>query len=129
MIFKVQGVCPKCKGKGTKINLKSMQNHVDDISYIKDFQYHVCMNKSCEVAYFNVQNEFLYTQLNKELGFKEYSSNNAHICYCYGIQKAQLNEHTLGYIDTKMEEYPSACSIRNPSGKCCKKYIKKMLHD
>lgn len=129
MIFKVEGLCPKCKSKGKSIKKQAMMNHVDDISFVKDFDYYVCMESSCEVVYFNIQNEFLHTQMNKELGYKNYSSEDATVCYCYGLKKNELNEHSVGYLETKMEEYPRACGTRNPTGKCCKGYIKKMINE
>lgn len=127
MIFKVEGQCPQCAQKGKKISLKKMKLHVDDLSYITDaFDYYICKNGSCEVVYFNIANQFLTSQLNKEVGYKHNSSDNALICYCYNITKSQLNEHTIGYIETKMEEYPCECAKRNPYGSCCMKEIKKL---
>ncbi len=128
MIFKVDGQCPKCAKRGKKISLKKMKSHVDDISYIKEhFNYYVCKNSHCEVVYFNIMNEFLTHQLNKEVGYKKSSSSDATICYCYNIKKSQLNSNTIGYIKTKMEEYPCDCEKRNPYNSCCLNEIKKLL--
>ena len=127
MIFKQEGFCPKCATKGKHIALEKMLLHVDDISYLhEEFDYFVCKNNSCEVVYFNIINEFLTTQLNKSVGYKQSSSEDALICYCYNIKKAQLNEHTIDFIESKMEEYPCACEQRNPYGGCCLKEIKKL---
>lgn len=128
MIFKVEGQCSQCQTKGKKISLESMNNHVDDISFLRDeFDYHICKNSDCEVVYFNIVSQFTLTQLNKEIGYKRASSENANICYCYNIKKSQLNVHTIDFIKSKMEEYPCACDIRNPYGSCCQSDIKKLL--
>lgn len=127
MIFKQEGHCPKCASKGAKIAHKTLLLHVDDISYIhEEFDYFICKNSACDVVYFNIINEFLTSQLNKSVGYKQSSSKDALICYCYNIKKEQLNEHTLAYIETKMEECPCACEQRNPYGSCCLKEIKKL---
>lgn len=130
MIFKVEGQCPKCAQKGKSISIKKMRHHVDDISFLHDeFEYYVCQNSACEIVYFNIINEFYTYQLNKEVGYKQSSSQEANICYCYNIKKSDLNEYTIGYIETKMEEYPCECKTRNPYGNCCKKHIKKLMKE
>jgi len=130
MVFKAEGICPKCKSKGKQVSKDSMLHHVDDISYIKEqFDYYICKNALCEVVYFNILNEYLYTHLNKEVGYKSFSTSNANICYCYNIKKQDLNEHTIGIIETKMDEYPCACEVRNPYGSCCRKEIKKLMKE
>lgn len=127
MIFKAQGQCPRCAQKGKNVALKKMKHHVDDISFLRDeFDYYICKNESCDIVYFSIVSEFSTQQLNKEVGYKKSASDSANICYCYNIKKSDLNEHTLGFIETKMEEYPSSCGIRNPYGVCCTGAIKKM---
>ena len=127
MIFKAQGQCPRCAQKGKKIALKKMRNHVDDISFLRDeFDYYICKNESCDMVYFSIVSEFTTFELNKEVGYKNSASNNANICYCYNLKKQDLNEYTIGFIETKIEEYPSACEERNPYASCCLGAIKKM---
>lgn len=130
MQFKAEGQCPKCHTKGKVIALKKMINHVDDLSFIKDrFDYFVCKKSSCENVYFNISNEFTVDQLNKEVGYKQSSSEDANICYCYNIKKSELNEFIFELIEEKMEFFPSSCGIRNPYGKCCLVEIKKVLKE
>lgn len=128
MIFKVEGLCPNCKKKGKKISLLKMKNHVDDISFLRDeFTYYICKNSACETVYFSIVSQFTTAQLNKEVGYKNSSSANANICYCYNIKKSQLNEHIIGFIESKMEEYPCDCATRNPYATCCRSEVKKLL--
>lgn len=128
MIFKKEANCPDCQTKGKKISSKKILNHVKDISAIDIiFQYYLCKNPDCNIVYFNINNKFLTTQLNKEVGYKNSSSTKANICYCYDIKKDELDENTLNKIETKMQKFSCYCQIRNPYAKCCMSEIKKLM--
>ncbi len=130
MIFKVEGQCPNCAQKGKKIARDAMIHHVDDIAFLRDeFDYFVCKNSHCDTVYFSIVSEFDVHQLNKEVGYKNSSTQKANICYCYNINKEELHTNTAGIIETKMEEYPCACEQRNPYGTCCLGEIKKLLKE
>lgn len=127
MIFKAEDQCPKCKIKGKKISIEYMINHINDISTLRnDFEYHICKNPKCEVVYFNIKNEYTTKELNKEVGYKNSSSSNANICYCYNIKKSELNEDVINTIKVKMKKSPCICEIRNPYSSCCMIEIKKL---
>jgi hypothetical protein len=129
MIFKKEANCPNCQSKGKKISSKKMLNHIKDISAIDIiFQYYICKNEDCDIVYFNINNKFLTTQLNKEVGYKNSSSKKADICYCYDIKKDELNKNTLNKIEAKMQKFSCYCQIRNPYGKCCMSEIKKLMN-
>lgn len=130
MYFKVLGQCSKCQSKGKKIALKRIFNHVNDISSLKNgVEYFICKTPACEVVYFSIKNEFLTTQLNKEVGYKNSSSKEASVCYCYNIKKYEINANTIEQIQTKMSETPCACESRNVYASCCQKEIKKLLNN
>lgn len=127
MIFKAEGICPNCHKKGKTTSLKKVRHHVDDISFLRDdFDYHICKNSDCNTVYFSINSQFNMKQLNKEVGYKNSSSEDALICYCYNIKKSDLDKNTLGFVQTKMDEYPCECEIRSPYHDCCQKEIRKL---
>lgn len=129
MLFSALGICSTCKEKGKRLDSSVLLYHVNDISKIQNTEYFLCKNPECEVVYFSLENIFTCKELNKEVGFKNYSSAEANLCYCFNHKKKDIDEHTLGDIEEKMKTAGCKCEIRNPQGSCCLSGIKKFIKD
>jgi len=102
---------------------------VKDISKIGDSKYYYCFNPECKIVYYNANKEqFDVNKVNKEIGFKDYSSYEGAICYCFNIPKARLLERNLlNLIKTRIDYYGDRCDLRHPAGICCMDEIKRTL--
>lgn len=122
--------CPLCKQKGQKVNSETMLHHVKDISKISDSSYFYCSTSSCDIVYFNDGEIFNTSMLNKEVGLKDSSSQQALVCYCYNYSKSSLDTNGLSEkIQIRMDNYGSRCDSRHPSGDCCLPQIKQIIYE
>ncbi len=122
--------CPLCKQKGQKVNSETMLHHVKDISKISDATYFYCSTPSCDIVYFNNTEIFNTSMINKEVGLKDSSSQQALVCYCYNYAKSSLD--TIGLsekIEIRMNNYGSRCDTRHPAGECCLPQIKQIVQE
>ena len=119
--------CPACNQKGQKVENDTMIHHVKDISKMGDGGYSYCSNPQCNVVYFRDKELFTTDMINKEIGFKNSSSDQGAVCFCYNYTKSVLYDDALvDKINIRIDNYGSRCDLRSPSGKCCIKEIKKM---
>ena len=119
--------CPNCNQRGHKVENDTMIHHVKDISKMGDGGYSYCSNPQCNVVYFRDKETFTTDMINKEIGFKQSSSDHGAVCFCYNYTKSVLYDDSLiDKINIRIDNYGSRCDLRNPSGKCCTKEIKKM---
>lgn len=85
--------------------------------------YYFCDAPDCEVVYFSSSNKtILRNQIRTTLGQKE-QSDKAILCYCFGVTQGDyaLNKGLKAYVIKQTKNKLCACTIRNPSGKCCLK--------
>lgn len=124
MSFQTIGECPLCHQKGTSVGVKTVSIHVNDISTVQDDkEYWVCKNSRCKCVYFG-GSLVKTSDLNKEFGFKEISSPNADLCYCFNVAKKDIDGYSIQIIRAKMDQYGCQCVTRNITGKCCLNDIK-----
>jgi len=106
-----------------------MLHHVKDISKISDATYYYCNSPSCDIVYFNNNEVFNTSMLNKEVGLKDSSSQQALVCYCYNYTKSSLDSVGLAQkIEIRMNNYGSRCDTRHPAGECCLPEIKQIIN-
>jgi hypothetical protein len=87
----------------------------------KDQGYYFCSDPNCSVVYFGQDNSVIEkSSVRTEVGLKE-KSENALICYCYGVTKkeAKSNPATRQFVIEETKQKQCACQTKNPSGKCC----------
>lgn len=119
--------CPSCGHKGTKVENDTLIHHVKDISKIMDGSYSFCRTPQCNVVYFCDKETFTTSMVNKEIGIKDDASDQGTVCFCYNYLKSELyNESLVDKINIRIDNYGSRCDLRNPTGKCCLKDIKRM---
>ena len=127
LMFTLFAKCPSCKKVGSKVGNNTILQHVKDISKIGKGTYYYCHTCGCDVVYYSKEEIFNTHMINKEIGFKDKSSHDATICFCYNYLKDEMLEPALeGKINIRMNNYGSRCDLRNPSGQCCLKDIKKI---
>jgi hypothetical protein len=87
----------------------------------KNQGHYFCSDPKCEVVYFGEDDSVIEkAALRTEVGAKD-KSENALVCYCYGITKAeaQNNPRIRHFVAEEIKQQHCACKSRNPSGECC----------
>ncbi len=90
---------------------------------LKDQNYYFCDEPACEVVYFAQDGSLIkQNELRTPVGLKS-SSVNALLCYCFGItaREAAADSQLKQFVIEKTSNNQCACSILNPSGRCCLK--------
>ena len=108
----------------------------DLLPKITEDDYHLCMNKKCDVAYYNQR---LDVQINKDqinvpIWFKE-DADPKYICYCSKVtEEAIINAvKNEGARDLKdIIKITGAmkncnCLVNHPTGKCCSPIIQEVI--
>jgi len=130
--------CPSCGTKGTPVNKVTVQHLLlDEISVqLKEGDYALCMNASCETAYFshdaNVQ--YQQSQVKIPLWFKE-NANPKYVCYCSQVTEEQVEHAVKEEGATTLKEVIEKtgamdkpdCLRKNPLGTCCHETIQEAI--
>lgn len=130
-------ICPICGKKGQGVLEATVKNLIKDEfkDKIKEKVYYLCMDKECEVAYYDLYGEYIKTnELKVPLWFKD-DANPKYICYCNYVTEEDIVDSVLnkGAKDIKeVSEITGAmkngnCKMNNPLGKCCGPLIKEII--
>ncbi len=123
--------CPQCGSKGLKVPNETVKS-LSKQKLTSNSQFYLCVNKACDIAYFNTENEKInLKQIKVPIWFKTQKVRYM-ICYCRyitlnDIKKAVVSidkdditiEDVLCYL--KKEEIETDCLHHNPTGLCCTK--------
>ena len=108
----------------SEVSARTIAHHVKQswLMNRKRQRYFFCDDPDCEVVYFGEDGStILKSQLRTAVGVKE-SSDNALLCYCFGIAKADAtNPATREYVLQQTKLGLCSCESSNPSGRCCLK--------
>lgn len=115
-----------CPANGTEYNSVSTQtikHHVKTpwMWHPEKQGYYFCSDPDCPVVYFGQDGSVIKSDaLRTEVGIKS-KSDDALVCYCYGITKADASSDPLArqFVVEEKKNKRCACKARNPSGKCC----------
>lgn len=91
---------------------------------ITEQHYYFCSDSSCDVVYFGEDDSVIKkSELRTLVGIKEPTRQDALVCYCLDITKAQaINTIDLKqYVIDKTKNNLCSCESHNPSGRCCLK--------
>jgi hypothetical protein len=87
-------------------------------------RYFYCDDPDCEVVYFGEDGSVLpKSELRTRIGAKEEASDEALVCYCFGVTRADAL-HDAGardYVLGQTKQRNCSCETSNPSGRCCLK--------
>lgn len=131
--------CPSCGTTGTPVNRVTIQHLLlDEMSgQLKEGDYALCMNPSCETSYFshdaNVQ--YKQSQVKVPLWFKE-GANPKYACYCSQVTEEQVIHAVKEEGATTLKEVlrktgamtNSDCLKKNPLGECCHETIQEAIN-
>ena len=121
--FPKKHVCPGDGKLYSSVSPATIKHHIKSpwIWQPNKQGYYFCSAPDCPVVYFGQDNSVIESDsLRTEVGVKS-SSDDALICYCYGITKADANNtpHIRQFVIEEKKTGSCACKARNPSGKCC----------
>ena len=131
-------VCPRCEDEGIPVSKVTVEHLVQEefCHSLDGEQYNICMNASCDIVYFGVDNEKHYTQeqVRVPVWFKD-GANPKYACYCSEITEGQVLDAvvTLGLkslkdvINATGAMKNSNCIEKNPLGVCCHKIIEEAI--
>lgn len=131
-------LCPICNGNTQQVKYITVKHFVKDdiINDLYEGNYHVCLNKDCDVVYFNEnKNIILKRQHIKIPIWYKKDANPKYICYCNKVTEEQIINAVIvdGAEDIKdiirltgaMKN--GKCETNNPVGKCCSPVIKETI--
>ncbi len=131
--------CPSCKINSTKTGYKTvlMNLRYEKLKDLNDAGYLFCPNPKCDMVYFSEDYTHVFRKddLRVEVGIKE-SGVTRTLCYCFDIKEKDLinnlnlNKHNdiIDFISLKIRDKLCACSIKNPSGRCCLGTVKNVVN-
>ncbi|MCI6508753.1 MAG: hypothetical protein PUH11_05215 [Bacilli bacterium] len=122
--------CPVCKGNSEKVSEETVINILIDSSEYTLGDTYICLNRKCDVTYFNSHEYFLKNELKVPVWFKE-DPNEMIVCYCRNISMKDIrmiikNHPNVTTMDQvlkilRKEKIKIDCMHKNPLGKSCDK--------
>lgn len=118
--------CPICHANSTMVELETVKNILKDDSELIEENIYICLNRSCEVTYFNTKQYYIKDELKVPVWFKQ-NPKDMLVCYCYNICFEEIIKAVkLGYNTKediikfyKKDKMKQDCKHLNPIGKCC----------
>lgn len=138
-LLKTSGVCPICNNKGESVSEFTVKHLVTDDSWkeVVENQYRICMNKDCDIVYYNVVNsaKFLKDQIKVPIWFKK-DANPKYACYCSKVTEEQVIDSIVKHGAKTVQEVNAVtgamknanCKENNPMGVCCHKIIQEVIN-
>lgn len=123
--------CPVCGASGIHVEAITVANLTESKVNL-DNVYYLCINKKCNIAYFDDQDNTISKQdVKVDIWFKENLSKYI-ICYCHNIKlsecfdavrKLYKNKKDITKQDVieflNKQDEPENCLLNNPTGKSC----------
>ncbi|MDQ7005096.1 MAG: hypothetical protein Q9N67_09360 [Ghiorsea sp.] len=117
--------CPECTVMGSPVTVQTIIHHVQQPwLWQKDQQdeawdYYFCASQGCTTVYFSSQAQIKQDELRLEVGVKS-SNEDTLICYCFDVSRKNASHPDIkAYVIGQTKAKQCACSVRNPSGRCC----------
>ncbi len=131
--------CPVCKGEVQEVKSITVKHFVWDnyVDEIQNDKYHICLNKNCDVIYFNLHKELVLKKdsIKMPIWFKK-DANPKYICYCNQVTEKQIIDGIINKDARNMEDIiritgamkNGKCETNNPLGKCCGSIIQEIIN-
>ena len=122
-VFPRKHICPVNGKEYGQVSANTIKHHVRaPWAWLEKNQgYYFCSDPNCRVVYYGQDNSIIEQEaVRTKVGIKG-SSENALVCYCYGVSKieAETNPRIREFVVEETKHQRCACESRNPSGKCC----------
>lgn len=119
----------KCPANGidcSEVTARTIVHHIQNAwgCRLEAQHYFYCDDPNCEIAYFGDDGSvILKSQLRTTSGWHAGPSENAVLCYCFGVTKADAldDSRIRDYVLTQTKLGLCSCETSNPSGRCCLK--------
>ena len=132
-------LCPICNGNTQQVKHITVKHFVKDdiINDLYEGDYHICLNKDCDVVYFNEnKNIILKRQHIKIPIWYKKDANPKYICYCNKVTEEQIinavlidgAENLKDIVRLTGAMKNGKCETNNPLGKCCSPVIKETIN-
>lgn len=119
--------CPVCKGNATKVENETVKSLLIDKKLVLSGDTYICLNRKCEVVYFDDKLAYLKEDICKPVWFKENVADMI-VCYCRNIslqdvistvkEKKVYTKDEIIYCLGK-DKKTVDCLHNNPMGKDC----------
>lgn len=132
-------ICPECHGESQEVKSITVEHFVHDslVDKVEKGNYHICLNKDCDVIYFKIEQELIFKKdsIRVPIGFKK-DANPKYICYCNKVTEQQIIDAILNKDAKNMKDIiritgamkNGECETNNPLGKCCGPTIQKIIN-
>ena len=132
-------LCPICNGNTQQVKYITVKHFVKDdiINDLYEGDYHICLNKDCDVVYFNEnKNIILKRQHIKIPIWYKKDANPKYICYCNKVTEEQIinavlidgAENLKDIVRLTGAMKNGKCETNNPLGKCCSHIIQETIN-
>lgn len=128
--------CPICHANSVKVPIKTALSILKDNSLIDETEdIYMCLNKKCDVTYFNNKYAYSKDELKVPVWFKQ-ELKDMIVCYCYNItlseiEKVVKEEHIytregiIKYLNK--DKLEKDCIHKNPIGKDCEQLFENAI--
>lgn len=131
--------CPICGIKGKSVPLETLKNKIImHQEYIMDEKSYICINRKCNVVYYQESNPkyFITTEIEDEVWFKSKGEKQI-ICYCHHLTLKDIIEIVNSSPQEKLTkeqifkllklELNPNCLKKNPIGTSCDKLFQNAI--
>lgn len=129
--------CPECGAQGRSVKVRTLKHWLVTplVPCVPELPFYFCKTGDCLIVYFSGDGSARYTkdELRRPAGIKE-ADPFISVCYCFGVTGEMIAEEVQRtgrstystWIAKEVKDGNCACDVRNPSGKCCLKDVKKV---
>lgn len=130
--------CRECGLPGRPVSRQTMESLLTPEAFarIQNDTYYFDVTPHCDVVYFSNSSDsyFRKSNLRVRVGIKE-TQAPIPICYCFGhtVESARqeillTGQSTVGQqITAEIQAGTCACEVKNPSGKCCRGEVNRII--
>jgi len=131
-------LCPVCNNPGSFVKNITVRHMISEdlLEKVGSFDYYLCMNKDCQIAYYNndFRIEFKKSNVKVPIWFKK-NAKPKYACYCSKVTEEQIINAVINDNATNIKEVLKLtgamnnpnCQINNPLGKCCHHIIQEII--
>ncbi|MFQ5736455.1 MAG: hypothetical protein ACE5GY_06280 [Thermodesulfobacteriota bacterium] len=129
--------CPECGARGQSVKVRTIKHWLVTplVPGLPSLPFYFCRTGGCPVVYFSGDGSARYTkgEVRYPVGRKE-GEGPATVCFCFGVTDEMVHTEVRetgkstysAWIATEVKDGNCACDVRNPSGRCCLKEVKRV---